>query len=148
MEYKTLKYLGAAGWAFTYICFIAIAYNWHWCMIPLVVCSYNIAYELIYTILAKDKGQRFRNGIWFTLDIFIIYNYLINFNVWHQFLFWFSIMIIIQIILNLRISKEMTKSCAWFATYIMAIILICNPPMFYSKWVIAAIIGKIAGDGF
>ena len=148
MGYKTLKYLGAAGWAFTYVCFIVIAINWHWSMIPLVVCSYNIAYEFLYTITATDKGQRFRNGIWFALDIFIIYNYLVNFSVWHWFLFWVSIMLIIQIILSWKVSKEITKSFAWVVTLLMSILIIYNPPTFYSSWVIAAIIGKIMGDGF
>jgi hypothetical protein len=76
MNYKSLKYIGAAGWAFTYICFIVIAAKFEWSMIPLAVCSYNIAYELLYTVLATERGQRIRNGVWFGLDLFIIYNHI------------------------------------------------------------------------
>ena len=148
MSYKTLKYLGNAGWAFTYICFIAIAYNYHWSMIPLVICAYNISYEFLYTILATDKGQRFRNGIWFSLDIFIIYNYIVNIGLWQWSMFLISIMMMVQIVLNWKISKEITKSFAWFVTLLMAILILYNSPPFYSNWVVAALIGKILGDGF
>ena len=148
MRYKVLKYLGCAGWAFTYVCFVAIAYNYHWCMIPLVVCAYNISYEFLYTTLATDKGQRLRNGIWFGLDMFVIYSYIKTVSVFDWFLFWVSIMLAIQIVLNLRISKELTKSFAWVTTLVMAVLLIYNPPPFYSNWVVLALIGKILGDGF
>lgn len=146
--FNRLKNLGCAGWAFTYVCFMVIAYKWHWIMIPLVICSYNIAYEFIYTVNASDRGQRFRNGIWFILDAFIIFNYVISAHALNSFIFWFSIMMSAQIVLNKKVSRELTKSFAWVVTLIMAIILIYKPPTFYSNWVIAALIGKILGDGF
>ena len=148
MSYKTLKNLGCAGWAFTYVCFIAIAYNWHCLMIPLVICSYNIAYEFLYTVTATERGQRIRIGVWFILDVFIMYNYIINSHALNSFLFWFSIMVMVQIVLNKKISREVTKSFSWISTLIMAVILVYQPPTFYSNWVVAALIGKILGDGF
>jgi hypothetical protein len=146
MNYKSLKYIGAAGWAFTYICFIVIAAKFEWSMIPLAVCSYNIAYELLYTILATERGQRIRNGVWFGLDLFIIYNHIENTGAWQVFLMWFFAMLIIQIVLNWKLSKEATKSFAWFVTLLMAILIIWNTPPFWSAWVVAALIGKTIGD--
>ena len=148
MSYKSLKYIGAAGWAFTYICFIIIAARFEWSMIPLAVCSYNIAYELLYTILATSKGQRVRNGVWFGLDLFIIWNHIANTGAWQLFLMWFSAMLIIQIVLNWKLSKEATKSFAWFATLLMSILVIQNGPEFWSGWIVIALIGKTIGDGF
>ena len=69
-------------------------------------------------------------------------------GVWQWTLFCVSIMLGIQIILNLRISKEITKSFAWFVTLLMAVLIVINQPPFFSYWVIAAIIGKTLGDGF
>lgn len=146
--YKTLKYAGAAGWAFTYVCFIVISIQFGYSMIPLAVCSYNIAYELLYTILASDRGQRIRNGVWFVLDMFIIYNHVVATGDWGVFGMWFTAMILIQIALNWKISKEITKSFAWFATLLMAILLYAYQPEFWSIWVLAALMGKIIGDGF
>lgn len=148
MRYKVLKYLGNTGWAFTYVCFIVIAATKHWGMIPLIVCSYNIAYEFLYTILATDKGQRYRNGIWFLLDSFIIYYNVVNSGVWQWFLFCFSAMLIIQLVLSFKISKGLTKSFSWFVNLLMALILFNHLPQFNSNWVVAALIGKFIGDFF
>jgi hypothetical protein len=147
MSYKKIKWVGAIFWALTYICFIVIANNFHFAMIPLIVCSYNISYELIYTIKAEDRSQRLRNGLWFMLDIYIIYYHVTYMSSISWFIFWFSIFAIIQLVSTYKLGKSTVKGAAWVVTCLMSIILI-STDLPISMWVTGAILFKTLGDGF
>ena len=145
MKYNHLKWLGAICWALTYIFFILIAVNEKYAMIPLIVCCYNISYELLYSIKADSKGQRLRNGIWFMLDIFIVYYHLNEGSHLIWFLSCFGVFLLIQFILTQHVNKSSVKGFAWFVTCLMAIILI-NQELPNSIFVNMALTNKLLGD--
>lgn len=152
ISYENTKWAGAISWIVTYILFTINAIVNEIVLIPLIICAYNISYEILFTILAKTKGQRFRNGLWMLFDTFFIYTHLSNDT--SDILYFVTMFILfvgIQLAIYRNCSIELTKSFAWFVTLIMSIyiITICTIIVIpFQLLLIFAIISKLFGDGF
>lgn len=148
LNYETLKNWGAVFWGLAYACFIVVAFKFELSVLPLLVCAYNVVYELKYTILGKSRGQRLRNGGWFVLDSILIYFHLKS----CLDVCWFQAYLIASFaghwLLSSIYTRTAAKSFAWVITCLMSILLILSPPPFYSVWILGAMLFKTAGDGF
>lgn len=142
--YNKLKWFGALSWVLTYVFWMILAWDGV-LMIPLLICCYNVSYEIMYSLTAKSKQQFARNFLWLIFDsLFIIAHMNISSTDW--FFEVFVSFLIAQVVLSLILSKEVVKSFAWFSTFLMSV-LIFSIPTYSQELVFVSMVFKTMGDG-